>query len=99
MFDHVSAKTTQQVSSNIRLVMAVCFQFDKDTFSLLTAEDEDEDEAGRAVTPVEGFPEAQEDGPVQMAPVAAQLQDSHVPLLNVGVRLCLVVLQVKSSNW
>lgn len=34
-----------------------------------------------------------------MAPVAAQLQDGHVPLLNVGVRLCLVVLQVKGSNW
>lgn len=49
--------------------------------------------------PVEGFPKAQEDGPVQMAPVAAQLQDGHVPLLHVGVRLCLVILQMKGSNW
>lgn len=48
---------------------------------------------------VEGFPKAQEDGPVQMAPVAAQLQDGHIPLLNVGVCLCLVVLQMKGSNW
>lgn len=34
-----------------------------------------------------------------MAPVAAQLQDGHVPLLHVGVRLCLVILQMKGSNW
>lgn len=49
--------------------------------------------------PVEGFPKAQEDRPVQMAPVAAQLQDGHVPLLNVRVSLCLVILQMKGSNW
>lgn len=49
--------------------------------------------------PVEGFPKAQEDRPVQMAPVAAQLQDGHVPLLHVGVCLCLIILQVKGSNW
>lgn len=48
---------------------------------------------------VEGFPEAQEDGPVQMASVAAQLQDGHIPLLHVGVCLCLVVLQMKGSNF
>lgn len=48
--------------------------------------------------PVEGFPKAQEDRPVQMAPVAAELQDGHVPLLNIGVRLRLVILQMKGSN-
>lgn len=58
-----------------------------------------EGEARATVTPVQGFPEAQEDGSVQMAPVTAQLQDGHVPLLDVGVRLCFVVLQVKGSNW
>lgn len=49
--------------------------------------------------PVQGFPKAQEDGPVQMAPVAAQLQHGHVPLLHVGVSLRLVILQMKGSDW
>lgn len=48
---------------------------------------------------VKSFPEAQEHGPVQVAPVAAQLQHGHVPFLNVGVCLGLVVLQMKSPNW
>lgn len=34
-----------------------------------------------------------------MAPVAAELQDGHVPLLNIGVRLRFVILQMKGSNW
>lgn len=48
---------------------------------------------------VESFPKAQEYGSVQVAPVAAELQDGHVPLLNIGVCLSFVVLQVKGPNW
>lgn len=48
---------------------------------------------------VKRFPKAQEHGPVQVAPVAAELQHGHVPFLNVGVRLGLVVLQMKGPNW
>lgn len=49
--------------------------------------------------PVEGFPKTQEDGPVQVAPVAAQLQDCDVPLLHIKVCLCLIILQMKGSDW
>lgn len=48
---------------------------------------------------VQSFPKAQEHGPVQVAPVAAELQDGHVPFLNVGVCLSFVVLQMKGPNW
>lgn len=47
---------------------------------------------------VKSFPKAQEHGPVQVAPVAAELQHGHVPFLNVGVCLGLVILQMKSPN-
>lgn len=48
---------------------------------------------------VKGFPKAQEDGPVQVAPVAAQLQHRHIPLLHIWVRLGLIIFQMKSSNF
>lgn len=57
------------------------------------------DDGRKQIGPVQSFPKAQEHRSVQVAPVAAQLQHGHVPLLHVGVRLRLVVLQVKGSNW
>lgn len=49
-------------------------------------------------TPVEGLPELQEHGPVEMALVVAQLQHGHIPLLHIGVHLLLVILQMEGSD-
>lgn len=48
---------------------------------------------------VKGFPKAQKNGAVQVAPVAAQLQHRHIPLLHIWVRFGLIVFQMKSSNF
>lgn len=49
--------------------------------------------------PVQRLPEAQEHGPVQVAPVVAELQHRDVPLLHVGVQADFVILEMEGFNF